>query len=99
MFRIAAMKAFISGMVTGFHLWKRLFGFRPPWLVSVAILSEAYLHVCITCELFSVQLCIHVTHLLVSFTKSSIVSSPKRAGRNPMGWRPPREGSVVLPEP
>ena len=45
MFRIAAMKAFISAMVTGFHLWKRLFGFRPPWRFRVSIRSDAYLQV------------------------------------------------------
>jgi len=45
MFRIAAMKAFISTLVTAFHLWKRLFGHKLPWRSRVAIRSVAYLHV------------------------------------------------------
>ena len=45
MFRIAPIKAFISAKVTGFHLWKRLLGFRPPWRFRVSIRSEAYLQV------------------------------------------------------
>jgi len=45
MFRISAMKAFISTLVTAFHLWKRLFGHKLPCCSTVAICSVAYLHV------------------------------------------------------
>ena len=59
------MKAFISTLVTAFHLWKRLFGRKLPWRSRVAIRSVAYLHVefskAITgefCSMFPILTCL-----------------------------------------
>jgi len=99
MFRIAAIKAFISTLVTAFHLWKRLFGRKLLWRSRVAIRSVAYLHVefskAITgkfCSTFPMLTCLSppptnpLCHLRRTVQKNSLGLASADKGIRKPGW-------------